>query len=93
MAADTPSPLNDPEHEQRLAWIRKVRSLHRRKRLIGFAGIILGASMMLWWKFTPTAPDWAMWGGVGVLAASWILFIYVIWDRWRWVKNNPYRPA
>jgi hypothetical protein len=92
MAADAPSTLNDPEHEQRLAWITKVRSLHRSKRLIGFAGIILGASMLLWWKFTPTAPDWSMWGGIAALAVSWILFIYVIWDRWRWVRNNPYKP-
>ncbi len=93
MAADAPSSLNDPEHEQRLAWIRKVRGLHRSKRLIGFAGIILGASMLLWRKFTPSAPEWAMLGGIAVLAASWILFIYVIWDRWRWVKNNPYKPT
>ena len=26
----------DPEHERRLAWVNKVRGLHRNKRMIGF---------------------------------------------------------
>jgi hypothetical protein len=83
---------NDPEHAHRLAWIRKVRGLHRNKRMIGFAGIIAGAGLLLWWKFTPTAGDWAMWAGGGVLIVSWVLFVYVILDRYRWVKKHPYTP-
>ena len=31
--------------------------------------------------------------GGGVLAVSWLLFVYVIFDRWRYVKNNPYTTA
>ena len=80
----------DAEHAARLAWITHVKHLHRNKRMLGFAGIILGAAMMAWWKLDPTAPDWAMWAGFGVLAASWAVFIYVIVARWRWVKANPY---
>jgi hypothetical protein len=83
----------DAEHERRLAWVSKVRGLHRNKRIIGFAGIIAGSGMLLWWKLTPSVPDWAMWAGGGVLAVSWLLFGYVIFDRWRYVKNNPYTTA
>lgn len=85
------APTRDPEHESRLAWLRKVRGLHRQKRMIGFAGILAGAGMVLWWKLTPGTPDWALWAGSGLLAASWLLFVYVIIDRWRFVKNNPYK--
>ena len=83
----------DAEHERRLAWVSKVRGLHRNKRMIGFAGIIAGSGMLLWWKLTPSVPDWAMRAGGGVLAVSWLLFVYVIFDRWRYVKNNPYTTA
>lgn len=82
----------DSEHAARLAWISHVRKLHRNKRLLGFAGIVLGACMVVWWKLDGSAPNWAMWGGVGVLAISWAVFIYVIFARWQWVKNNPYTP-
>lgn len=88
----TQSP-QDAEHAARLAWITHVRKLHRNKRMLGFAGIILGACMVMWWKLDPKAPDWAMLGGVGVLALSWALFIYVIVARWQWVKKNPYKSS
>ncbi len=85
-------PVVDPEHARRLAWISRVRSMHRNKRMLGFAGIVLGASLLLWWKFSAEAPAWSMTAGWVVLALSWALFIYVIVDRWRWVKKNPYTP-
>ncbi len=96
-----PQPMNenmpereaDPERSERLAWIAKVRGLHRNKRMAGFAGTMAGAGILLWWKFTPAAPEWAMWAGGGLLVASWALFIYVIVDRYRWVKQNPYKAA
>ena len=76
-----------------MEWIRKVRGLHRTKRLLGFAGIALGAALVVWARMSPTAPSWALMTGFGVLALSWLVFIYVIYDRWRWVKKNPYKPA
>ena len=82
---------SDPELAARLAWMGKVRRLHHVKRMIGFAGIVLGASAVVWWKLDATAPEWALWVGVGVLGVSWALFIYVIVARWFWVKNNPYK--
>ena len=84
---------HDPELASRLAWITKMGGLHRNKRMFGFAGIIAGAGMLMWWKMTPVAPDWAMWAGGSILALSWLVFVFVIYDRWRYVKNNPYKPG
>lgn len=87
-----PPPL-DAEHERRVAWITRVRTMHRNKRLLGLAGILLGASLVAWARFSPgQAPQWALTAGFAVLGVSWLVFIYVIVDRWRWVKKNPYKP-
>jgi hypothetical protein len=88
MAAGAPAP--DPEHAARLAWIAKVRGLHRIKRMLGFAGIVLGACLVVWWKLEPAAPEWALLFGAAILGASWLLFIFVIVARYLWVKKHPY---
>lgn len=82
----------DSELAARLVWINKARRLHRNKRLIGLAGVVLGACLVVWRKLDGTAPDWGLWTGIGVLVVSWAIFIYVIVARWQWVKKNPYRP-
>ncbi len=92
MASEPSTTPDDPEREHRKAWFTKVRGLHRNKRMAGFAGIMAGAGILLWWKFTAAAPDWAMWAGGGLLVLSWLVFIYVIVDRYRWVRQNPYKP-
>jgi type IV secretory pathway TraG/TraD family ATPase VirD4 len=84
-------PAPDPDLAARLDWIKQVRGLHRTMRMIGFAGIMLGAGILLWWRFDAQAPAWAFWTGIGVLIGSWAVFIYVIVARWLWVRNNPYR--
>jgi hypothetical protein len=87
-------PPPDAEHQRRVAWITRVRKMHRNKRLLGLAGILLGAALVAWARYSPDqAPAWALMAGFGVLGASWLVFIYVIVDRWRWVKKNPYRPG
>jgi type IV secretory pathway TraG/TraD family ATPase VirD4 len=88
MAASPSAP--DPEHAARLAWITQVRGLHRIKRMLGFAGIMLGAGIVVWWKLDANAPEWAMWTGTAILGASWALFVYVIIARYLWVKKHPY---
>ncbi|MDP3738432.1 MAG: hypothetical protein Q8R02_13645 [Hyphomonadaceae bacterium] len=87
------APKLDPEDKRRMDWVQKVRGLHRTKRMLGFAGIVLGAALVVWARMSPDAPPWALMTGFGVLAVSWLVFIYVIYDRWRWVKKNPYKPA
>lgn len=92
-SATPASPPLDEEHQRRVAWITKVRNMHRNKRMIGLAGIILGAALVAWSRFTPDAPSWALTAGFTVLGVSWALFIYVIVHRWLWVKRNPYKPG
>lgn len=82
----------DTELAARLAWINMARRLHRNKRLIGLVGVVLGACIVVWWKLNASVPDWALWLGIGVLVASWAIFVYVIFARWQWVKKNPYKP-
>jgi uncharacterized membrane protein len=84
----------DPETQRRLDWVKKVRLMHRNKRMLGFAGIILGAGMVSWARLSPSeAPPWALYTGFSILAVSWAVFIYVLIDRGRWVRNNPYKPG
>ena len=91
MAGDAPAP--NPEHAAQLAWIARVRGLHRIKRMLGFAGIVLGACIVVWWKLDASAPEWALWVGAAILGASWILFVYVIVARYLWVRKHPYGAA
>lgn len=84
---------SDPEHAARMAWLGHVRKLHHTKRMLGFAGIMLGAAVLIWWKLDVSAPAWALWTGMGVLVVSWLLFVYVIIARYLWVKKHPYRPS
>jgi len=88
MTNEVPAP--DTEHAARLAWIKQVRGLHRTKRMLGFAGIILGAALLVWWKLDAAAPPWALWTGTAILVASWVLFVYVIMARYLWVKSHPF---
>ena len=51
-----------------MAWIAKVRTMHRNKRMNGFAGIILGAALVVWARLSPDqAPGWALMTGFGGL--------------------------
>ena len=86
-------PEDEAEQQHRAAWITRVRTMHRNKRMLGLAGIILGAALVMWGRLTPEAPSWALTAGFAVLAVSWIVFVYVIYDSWRWVKKNPYKPG
>jgi hypothetical protein len=89
-----PPPAPAPDDASRIAWITKVRGMHRYKRFAGFIGCILGAAVLLWAKYSPDqAPAWAMPVGFAVVGVCWLLFVFVIWDRWRWVRANPYKPG
>jgi hypothetical protein len=82
---------DDPEHDRRHEWLKKVRLLHRNKRLAGLLGCIFGACLMLYGKLSPgDAPGWAIPAGLVVVALSWLTFAYVMVSRYRWVKANPY---
>ncbi len=79
----------DPNAAAKAEWINKARNLHRNKRLIGFAGAVLGAGFVLWWRYAPEAPSWAEPVGFAIVGVSMALIVYTIADRWLWVKRNP----
>jgi hypothetical protein len=82
----------DPEHAARTAWLARARGLHRNKRYAGMVGCVLGASLVLWGRYSTNAPSWAELTGFIVVGVSWLVLMYTIADRWMWVKKNPYRP-
>ncbi len=91
----TAPPAPDPAlpSEDQIAWLTRVRALHRWKRLGGVFGCVTGAALMLLGRFKPeTAPPGALPAGLIIVALSWAVFGWVMYDRWRWVKANPYRP-
>jgi drug/metabolite transporter (DMT)-like permease len=93
-SAPDPAPRSDDAvSEDQIAWLTRVRGLHRWKRLLCVFGCLAGAVLMLLGRFKPeTAPPWALPAGLVVVVLSWALFGWVMYDRWRWVKANPYKP-
>lgn len=84
---------NDPVVMQRkAAYIDAIRRLHRNKRSAGFVACLLGVLVLAWSRFSPTAPQWAQWIGLSVIAAGWLLFTYVIVSRTRYVRAHPFDP-
>lgn len=73
------------------AWYAHVRNMHRNKRLAGFAGCAVAIGLLMYAKFTPGAPAWMTGLGLGLAGVSFALFIFVMIDRLRWVKANPYK--
>ena len=90
-APSAPEPAHHSDDE--FAWLARVGAMHRVKRMIGIFGCLLGAVLMLLGRFRPDiAPAWALPAGLATVGCSWGLFGWVVYDRWRWVKANPYRP-
>lgn len=86
--------MQDEDLQRRQEWIRTIRLMHRNKRLTGYLTCVLGIILVLWGRFGIGAPGWAIPAGIMVIFAGWVLFIYVLWDRWRWAKaNDPSKPA
>lgn len=92
-APDLAEPQPDElEVARRIAWVSQVRGLHRNKRVGALMGCALAIAMMLWSRFAG-GPAWALPAGLAVVGASWAVFLFVMVDRYRWVKANPYRPG
>lgn len=80
--------MQDEEFKRREAWINTIRSMHRTKRKLGYLACVAGIIVVLWGRFGLGAPSWAIPLGLGIILAAWLLFVYVLWDRWRWARAN-----
>ncbi|MEI7931697.1 MAG: hypothetical protein WCI21_01380 [Alphaproteobacteria bacterium] len=83
--------IDDPDYiKRRIAYVDTVRSMHKNKRAAGLIGCLLGVIILAWARFRDGAPHWELWAGLVVIAISWLLFIYVIVDRTRYVRSHPF---
>ena len=73
--------------QRRIAYFDYVRSLHKTKRTAGIVGCLIGMLVMLWGS--ERGPDVLRYVGLGIVAVSWLLFIYVTISRAMYVKKNP----
>jgi len=76
---------------RKVAYLDKIRGLYRRERTVGLVGCLVGVLLLVLARYRFDAP-WLMWTAVGVVAASWLLFAYVIFRRTSWVRTHPFDP-
>ena len=85
--------IDDPETLTRqAAYIDGIRGLYRRERTLGFVACLAGVMILAWSRLRFDAPPWAMWAGLAIIAAGWILFVYVLVRRSAWVRAHPFDP-
>ena len=73
--------------QRRMDYFDKVRGLHKTKRTIGIVGCLIGCLVMLFGA--QRGPDVLRYVGLGIVAVSWLLFIYVTIARAMYVKKHP----
>jgi len=77
--------------ERRLAYIAKVRGLHKAKRNAAFVGCLVGVLAMMFGRFRYTDFSAVMlWGGLAVVLISWATFLFVSVQRARYVRAHPF---
>jgi hypothetical protein len=75
--------------KRRIAYIDHLRSLHRFERNLGLGVILLSAAIVMTAQFMPL-PKLLVLTGFSLLAAGWVISIYVIWKRTVWRRANPF---
>jgi hypothetical protein len=86
--------IDDPEFlNRRIAYIDTLRRMGRTIRWVGFAAIMGGVGLIFWSHTTPGAPAWTIWLGYALMGAGWVAFIYVVVQRARWARANPFDPS
>jgi len=77
---------------KRIAYIDTLRALYRKERLAGFVLVLLGAAILIGSAYVRALPQAAIWGGYALLAAGWVIMVYVMWRRAQWRRANPFNP-
>jgi dTDP-4-dehydrorhamnose 3,5-epimerase-like enzyme len=79
--------------QRKIAYVDSIRGLHKTKRHLGFIGCLLGVVLMFAARIRPEIPDELVWVGVAIIAASWVLFAYVVFARIAFVRAHPFDPG
>jgi len=83
--------MDDPDLlARKAAYIDTIRSLYRRERAAGFVACLAGVLVLVWSRTRFDAPPWALWAGLAIIAAGWLLFVYVLVRRGAWVRAHPF---
>lgn len=81
--------VSEEDRAKFLAWATHVRNLHRTKRAVAMIACGLGVALMAWSRFG-AGPAWGVLGGLGVIVASWLVLAWIVWDRYWFVRRNPF---
>jgi hypothetical protein len=85
--------IDDPAVlERQVAYLDRLRALGRPQRNLGYVVCLVGVLMVVIARFRLGGEPWALWGGVGIIAAGWGLFIYAVAARLRFVRAHPFDP-
>lgn len=77
---------------RRAVYADTIRALGRGERGLGFIASLIGALLLIWGRMVDGAPSWAVGLGLATIAVAWLLFIYVILRRTRYVRAHPFDP-
>jgi hypothetical protein len=75
--------------QKRIAYIDHLRGLHRFERLVGLGVILAGVALTIAGVYIKGFPHILVLASWALMAAGWVVFIYVIWKRTAWRRANP----
>ena len=78
--------------DRQVAYLDSIRALGRRERFLGLGASLIGVLIVILARFRLGGEPWALWGGVGVVAVGWSLFVYAVARRLIWVRAHPFDP-
>jgi len=78
---------------RKAAYLDRLRRLYSRTRFVGFVLCLVGILVLVWAKFRGPGPLSPLGiAGIVIVTAGWAIFVYVIVQRTRYVRRNPYKP-
>ena len=84
---------DDPaEIQRRIAHLMKVRGVARTPQTIGSACCLVGVALLMWASYKVPGGAFSSFGytALAVIAAGWVLFVYSVIARKRYLRANPY---
>jgi uncharacterized membrane protein (DUF2068 family) len=75
---------------RRAAYAQAVLALHGRTRNFAFVVCLLGVLALVASRYIWRAPMWTSFLAVGVIAAGWAMFVFVVLRRIAWVRAHPF---
>jgi hypothetical protein len=85
--------IDDPaELDRRSAWLDAMRAQGRSARFAGLVACLVGVLVLIIGRYRLGGAVWMLWGGAGIVALGWGLFVYAIGRRLFWARAHPFDP-